>query len=153
MKKILFIAVVSFFLPSWAWCVCVSSSGVELKSKPSAKAKSSWTVGRYTPLLQLDRKKEWVHVVDVDGTKHWIHARYLTSKVNCVMVRASTAKLRSGPGMKYPQTDLAFVKKYAVFKKLERDEEWLKLQDEYGHIHWAHENTLWEPRVRSKVSF
>jgi SH3-like domain-containing protein len=133
--------------------LCISSSQVDLKAKPSSSSRTSWTVGKYTPLIQIDRKKEWVQVEDVDGARHWVHARHLTSKVNCAMVRARIANLRIGPGAQYSPTDLSVVRKYAAFKKLDRDEEWLKLQDEYGHVHWMHEKTLWEPRVRSKMSF
>ncbi|MCC6138207.1 MAG: hypothetical protein IT287_06220 [Bdellovibrionaceae bacterium] len=151
MRFALLMAVI--FLYTHVHAVCVSDNEVELKVKPDAKAKSSWVVGRYMPLVEIGRKGAFRQVSDMDGSKHWIHARHLTSKYNCVIVRSDTANLRLGPGTQYPQTDLSYVRKYAVFKKVDRDEEWIKVQDEFGQYHWMHEQTLWEPRLRTKVTF
>lgn len=152
MRFIASFLLILFFAAS-ASAVCVSGNEVELKTAPNPKAKSSWIVGRYMPFHEVGRKGSYRQVVDMDGVKHWIHARYLTSKYNCVIVSASTANLRLGPGTQYPQTDLSYVRKYATFKKVDRDEEWIKVQDEFGHYHWMHEQTLWEPRQRTKVTF
>lgn len=149
----IFLFVISILLLSQAQATCVSGNEVELKSKPDGKSKASWVVGRYMPLLEVTRRREWVQVVDVDNSKHWIHARHLTGKYSCVIVRAETANLRLGPGTQYPMTELSYARKYATFKKLDRDEEWVKVQDEFGQIHWLHEKNIWEPRVRTKVTF
>lgn len=138
---------------SQAYATCVSNNEVELKSKPDAKSKVSWIVGRYMPLLQVDRKREWIQVVDVDSAKHWIHARNLTTKFDCVIVRTESVNLRLGPGTQYPLTDLSYARKYSTFKKIGRDEEWIKVQDEFGQVHWLHEKTVWEPRIRTKIQF
>jgi len=142
----------AFLISIHAGAVCVSKSEVELKTKPDGKG-SAWIVGRYMPLMQVSRKGAWIQVMDVDSSKHWIHARYLTDDFDYVIVRSSTANLRLGPGTQYPSTDLAVVRKYATFRKLGRDEDWIKVQDEFGQIHWLHESTVWEPRFRTKVSF
>lgn len=134
-----------------SYATCVSNNEVALKSKPDGK--TSWIVGRYMPLIELSRKGAWIQVSDVDNTKHWIHARNLTSKFNCVIVKSDTANLRLGPGTQYPLTPLSYVRKYSSFKKIDRDEEWIKVQDEFGQVHWLHEKMVWEPRVRTKVSF
>lgn len=142
----------ALFFSIQASASCVSKGEVELYSKPEGKGQS-WIVGRYMPLLQVDRKGAWIQVVDVDNSRHWIHARYLTDDYDCVIVRSGTANLRLGPGTQYPSTDLAYVRKYATFRKLGRDEDWIKVKDEFGHIHWLHESNVWEPRYRTKVSF
>lgn len=151
--KLLTIIFLGFLFSQQLFAVCIDGDGVELKAKPSDKAKVTWVVGRYMPLLMGDRKGAWIEVYDVDSVRHWVHARHLTSKFDCLIVRTSSANLRRGPGESHPNTDLSYVKKYGTFKKIGRDEDWLQVQDEFGQTHWLHENTIWEPRVRRKVSF
>lgn len=153
MKITIFIASVLFFLPSLSQALCVNGDHVNLRAKPDAKSKVTWIVGRNMPLMEVERKGAWMQVKDFEGERHWIHLRNVTSRVDCVVVRAKVANLRLGPGSQFAQTDLGYVKKYATFKKLGRDEEWLKVQDAFGQIHWAHETTVWEPRNYSRVTF
>lgn len=131
--------------------LCISNPQANLRAKPDGKV--SWIVGRYMPLVEVSRKGPWIQVKDFEGEKHWVHARMVTSKMNCVVVRSKVANLKSGPGANFGPTELGKVKKYATFKKLGRDDEWLKLQDEFGYVHWVHENTVWEPRNYKRVSF
>lgn len=138
---------------TFAHALCVTGDNVRLRAKPDVKSKVTWVVGKYMPLVQVDRKGAWIQVQDVDRSKHWVHARNVTGKMDCVVIKSKVAKLRLGPGSEYHNTELGAARKYATFKKLGRDEAWLKLQDDYGHVHWAHENTLWEPRVSTRVSF
>lgn len=140
-------------MPSVSLALCVNADHVNLRAKPDAKSKVSWVVGRNMPLIQIDKRGPWLQVRDFEGEKHWIHARHVTSKVNCVVVRAKVANLRLGPGSEYHPTDLGLVKKYATFKKVGREEEWLKVQDSFGQIHWAHEKSVWEPRNYSRITF
>lgn len=135
------------------FAACVVHNDVELKSKADGKGKVSLIVGLYTPLIEIQRKGAWIQVSDVDGVDHWIHARYLNRKVNCLIVRSSIAQLRTGPGKEFPTTPLSFAKKYTTFKKIQRDEDWLKVQDIFGQVHWLHETAVWEPRIRTKLSY
>ncbi len=141
------------FVPGLSQALCVSGDNVNLRSKPDAKSKISWVVGRNMPLLEVDRKGPWIQVKDLEGSRHWVHARNVTSKVNCVVVRSRTAHLKAGPGSQFGQTDLGFAKKYSAFKKIGRDEEWIKVQDSYGEVHWVNETTMWEPRNYSRITF
>lgn len=150
LSRVLFIS--AFLFSIQANALCVSKGDVELTSKPDGKG-TAWIVGRYMPLVQVSRKGAWIQVMDVDSSKHWIHARYLTDEYDCVIVRAEMANLRLGPGTQYPMTDLSYVRKYATFKKIGRDEDWIKVKDDFGQVHWLHESNVWEPRTRTKVSF
>lgn len=151
MKFIIFFF--SFGVSLSGFAACISSDFVELRAKPSEKAKVTWTVGRYTPLLVGERQGAWYQVTDMDSKRHWVHARYLTTKYDCLIVRTSSANLRQSPSAQSPNTPLAYIRKYGTFKKLGRDEEWLKVQDEFGYVHWIHENTVWEPRFHRRMSF
>lgn len=133
--------------------VCVSSNVANLRAKPTTKSKITWVVGKYMPLLEVGRKGAWMRVKDLDGQIHWIHRKLITSNYKCAAVRLKKANLRKGPGTKHGKTLLGQAKKYASFRKLDRDEAWLKLKDDYGYVHWAHESTLWEPINKVTVSF
>lgn len=151
--KRLFLFLLIFSMNTAAHALCVTSERVKLRAKADGKSKVTWIVGKWMPLVQLDRKGAWIQVSDVDGSRHWVHARNVSNSIDCVIIKSKIANLRMGPGSEYHNTDLGAAKKYATFRKLGRDEAWLKLQDDYGQVHWAHENTLWEPRSVRKISF
>jgi len=145
--------VLTILFPLMSQALCVVNDHVPLRTKPDGHSKVSWIVGKNMPLLEVDRKGAWLQVKDLEGAKHWVHARNVTSRFNCVVVRARSTTLRSGPGPQFGQTDLGFVKKYATFKKIGRDEEWIKVQDSFGVIHWVNETAMWEPRNYSRITF
>jgi SH3-like domain-containing protein len=138
---------------SLSHALCVTSDRVKLRAKPDAKAKVTWVVDRYMPLLQVEKKGAWIQVADVDNSKHWVHARNVSGKIDCLVVKSKVAKLRLGPGTEYHPTDLGAARRYSTFKKMGRDDAWLKVQDDYGKDHWVHEDAIWEPRSYRRVSF
>jgi SH3-like domain-containing protein len=151
MKNWIFIF--SLLLPFSAKSLCVVNDKVKLRAGPNDKSKVSWIVGQHMPLVEVEKKGAWYQVQDFEGEKHWVHARHVSGKGSCVVVKVKTANLRIGPGSNFAQTDLGSVRKYSTFRKIGRDEEWLKVQDIYGQVHWAHENTVWEPRNYTRVKF
>jgi SH3-like domain-containing protein len=153
LKSLTFFFLFTMGCTSVSHALCVTSERVNLRAKPSGNSKVTWVVSKYMPLIQVDRKGAWIQVADVDNSRHWVHARNVSSRLDCVVIKTKVANLRMGPGSEYHNTDLGSAKKYATFKKLGRDEAWLKLQDDYGHVHWAHENTIWEPRSYTRVRF
>ena len=151
MKIFLLLSIVFFSTSSLA--LCVNAEKANLRSKPSAKSRVTWVVERYMPLKRVKRKGAWLQVRDLDRKKHWIHRKLVTDNFRCAAVKVNRANLRSGPGSKFKRTDLAYVRKYAAFKKMDRDDAWLKLRDNYGRTHWAHESTLWEALNYSRHTF
>jgi len=147
------ILVLIFVLPSLSHALCIKSDNVNLRAKPDQNSKVTWVVGKNMPLLQIDKKGPWIQVKDFEGEKHWVHARNITHGVNCVVVKAKSASLRSGPGQNFGQTELGVVRKYATFQKTGRDEEWIKVRDNFGQTHWTHERNMWEPRHYSRITF
>lgn len=152
MKSVFTFLLVSVFTPL-SFAVCVSANLANLRSKPTTKSKVTWVVGKYMPLLEVGRKGAWMRVKDMDGRHHWIHRKLVSYGFNCAAVRASKANLRKGPSTRKKKTLIGSVRKYATFRKLDRDDAWLKLRDDYGYTHWAHESTLWEPKHRTSVTF
>jgi SH3-like domain-containing protein len=151
MKFIIFALIIVFKVSADA--ACINQDRVKFHTKPDGKAKVSWVVGANMPVVEVNKKGAWYQVQDFEGEKHWVHARHMTWKGSCVVVKSQIANLRTGPGQKFPPSELVSAKKYAVFKKVGRDDDWLKLQDSYGQVHWAHENNFWEPRDYSRVHF
>ena len=138
--------------------VCVTKAKVELRKGPGNKHAISWLVGKNMPFLKVGevkdkQKKRWYEVRDVDGEKHWVQASLVSRKISCAVVRSKQARLRQGPGKNFPSAELELVDRYTPFKKVDRDGEWVQLQDDYQEKYWVHETNLWIPAARSSVTF
>lgn len=138
--------------------VCVVRTTVELHKSPNSTSPVSWIVGRNMPLLKISeqrdkQKNNWYEVRDLDGEKHWLRSNLVSHKVVCVVVRSKTARLRQGPGKEFPLAELEQVDRFTPFRKLDRDGEWVQIEDEYSGQYWIHESNLWIPAVRNSVRF
>lgn len=124
-----------------------------LRSKPTTNSKVLWTVGRYMPLLEVDSKGSWYLVKDLEGKKMWISSALVSDDFDCAVIRVNQANLRKGPEASFPKTPLSYAFKYMPFKKLQREEDWLYLQDAYGGRHWVIDRNLWEPLEYTRVNY
>lgn len=131
--------------------LCVSASRANLRSRPSTKAAITLSVGKYTPLLELERQGGWYKVKDVDGMVHWIYSSLVTSRYQCMIVKTSQANIRTGPGSKFALARYPIANRYFAFRKLDSEEAWLKIQSPSGRgPFWIHENLVWQAfRVQS----
>lgn len=141
------------FYPMQLFALCVAVDKADLMSEPDFRSDVLWTVGKYTPLHEVSQKGAWLQVQPLDGKKYWIPAKYVSSRLDCAAVRVNKTSLRQGPGNQHPLTDLGYAYKYDSFRKLDRDEAWLKLKDDFGFIHWVHEKNLWEPLMYNQVVY
>ena len=105
------------------------------------------------PFDRVGRKGAWAEVKDLDGESHWISSSVISSKINCVVVRTKMGSLRQAANSRAPASELAFADRYTPFKKLDRDEAWIQVQDEYGSKYWINEANVWIPVTRSRVDF
>ncbi len=137
----------------WAQALCVKAVSASLRTEPRSTAAISWTVGRYTPFLKLDRKGPWYKVQDMDGEAAWLHRDSVSSELKCLMIRVSTTNLRQGPGKQYPLVDRPVADKYTALRRLENEEEWYQVEDPYGVRGWIHESNIWRPTVVQSISF
>ena len=133
--------------------VCVTQAKVKLRRGPGANYPVSWIVSQNMPLLKIGQQKSWYQVRDLDGAKHWINASAVSRRITCAVIKSRTAKLRTGPGKEFPSADLAFVDRYTPFKKIDRDGEWVQIQDEYQGKYWVHEDNIWIPIVHTQMAF
>lgn len=140
-------------LPSAGWSLCVSVEQANLRAEPKANAKLLWTVGRYMPLLELDQKGSWYLVKDLEGKKMWIHSGLVSEDFDCAVIKVNQSNLRVMPTASASKTPLSVAYKYMPFKKLQREENWLYLQDSYGGKHWVVDSNLWEPLAYTQLSY
>ncbi len=139
--------------PQIGYSLCVNVSQANLRAGPKANSKLLWTVGRYMPLLEVDLQDGWYLVKDVDGKKMWIYSTLVTDEFDCAVIKVSSTNLRSMPDSKAAQTPLSVAYKYQPFKKLQREDNWLYLQDSYGGKHWVIDRNLWEPLEYTTLSY
>lgn len=133
--------------------VCVSRSRASLRSGPGANHTVTWVVARYMPFLQVAKKGPWLKVQDLDGEFHWINKNQVSSSLSCAVVKTKTAKLRRGPGHDQPLAGLSSVDRYTPFQKIDRDDEWIKVRDDYRGTYWVHETNVWIPLSRTSIHF
>lgn len=133
--------------------LCVKSARANLRSSPSSSSSISWTVGQYTPLIRLEKKGAWYRVRDQDGEEHWISSRIVTTSYQCVAVKGTMARLRTGPGTQYPLAFYGLADKYWPLKRIERQENWYKVEDDSGYQFWVHDSNVWRPLTVSEFNF
>lgn len=120
--------------------ICVTAPRANLRAGPGAKYRVTWEVNRNMPLLQLAKDGEWIKVRDVDGDLHWVQERLVSSKRDCVTVRADRANIRKAPTNK---ADTWFtVEKYTSFHRVGQKENWVKIEYE-GETMWVAQSLVW----------
>ncbi len=133
--------------------LCVKAASAVLRAEPKSSAAVTWTVGKYTPLLKLDKKSGWYKVQDMDGEIHWIQAQAVSSEIRCLSIRTSTTNVRTGAGKQFPLVDRPVADRYTGFKRLENEEEWYQVEDSQGAKGWVHESNIWRPTTMQNISF
>lgn len=151
LKPILFFIL---FLFSRADALCVSSFQARLRAEPNGNSKITWVVGRYMPLVEIDRKGSWYKVKDQDNETHWISVSDVTSRIKCVAVKTRRAELRTQPSGKSPLHELRYADRYTAFKRIEADPEfWYSVEDESGEKFWIAASQVWRPVSVSRIGF
>ncbi|MDH4321886.1 MAG: SH3 domain-containing protein [Desulfobulbaceae bacterium] len=120
--------------------VIAGKDGVNIRSAPNTKAEVLWEVFKNFPLQVLKREGQWTQTVDFEGDKGWVYDPLL-SKEKMVIVKVDAANMRIGAGTNYEI--VATVKYGVVFKPLEKDGEWIKVQHKDGTTGWLHQTLIW----------
>ena len=138
-----FLAVLFSPLNSYALCVDVSTAN--LRGGPGKGYDVIWKVSRYMPLEKVGASLsgEWYAVKDVDEEVEWIHKSLVSSRTGCAVGRTDTAKIRTGPGLTYPQKYREPAVKYDSFRVIKADGNWIKLEDDQKRAGWVYRNLLW----------
>lgn len=133
--------------------LCVKNSEVRLHDSPHAQSPVTWTVGKYTPLIKLEKKGLWYRVEDQDGETHWVHSQFVTSQFQCLSIKSKNAKIRMGPGSQYPLAFYGNADKYSSFKRLNRQDNWHQVEDDWGKSFWIHDSIAWRPVSVNAIGF
>jgi uncharacterized protein YgiM (DUF1202 family) len=130
--------------------LCVITEKANLRAGPGPNFKLTWTVPKYTPLLEVDKKGSWYEVEDQDGEKHWVYASNVSKKIQCVAVQVGSANLRRGPGPEHGVGDIWKVDKYTPFQRVDiSDNGWYQVEAPWGGQYWLSPSLVWRPvRVR-----
>ena len=138
-------------VPQSAQAICVSAHKAEVREGPGKQFPVKKSVTRFTPLNQVASKPGWKQVKDLDGSKFWISSQSVSSDLSCAVIKTRRASLRTEPYASAAK--LAPAKKYAAFKKVDREGEWVQLEDQKHERFWVHESNIWYPVTRMKLSF
>lgn len=137
------VGLIIFFSYQHSHALCVNTSDANLRSGPGTNYEKTWEVFKYMPFSKLSEKDGWYRVKDVDGDIHWIYGKLVTEDFKCAVVKVDKANIRTGPGTGYSQKPQSPVMKYASFKIVTMDKEWVKVLDEYGDTGWIYKRLVW----------
>jgi len=119
--------------------LAVTGSVANIRSGPGTEHRILWKVGKYYPLLILERSGKWLRFRDFEGDEGWIHES-LAGKVATVITKG-TSNIRSGPGTSFKV--LATIGKGIPFKVIERKGDWIHIEHADGDKGWIHKNLVW----------
>lgn len=141
-------------LPCLASALCVTSERANLRSGPGPSNKLTWTVPKYTPLLEIRRQGSWFEVEDQDGEKHWVYSQNVSKKTQCVSVAVASANLRQGPSADSGVGDIWKADKYTPFLRLDiAGNGWYQVQAPWGGTYWISNSLVWRPVKIRGISY
>ncbi len=153
MRQIFLVLILQLLLFAQANALCVTTYIANLRDGPGPKHKITWTVPKYTPLVEIRKTAGWYEVEDMDGERHWVYSTNVSRNMVCLAVKVPTAKLRDAPGSQGALAMLRQVDRYTPFKRLDVQGEWAQVEASWGETYWVDESNLWRPVRISRVSF
>lgn len=131
--------------PALSHALCVNVKEANLRTGPGTQHAIAWEVFRYMPLQKVSVRQGWTQVRDLDGERHWVLSRLVSNRLQCGVVRAGTAQVRSGPGAHHPTLAWSPVERYFSFRVLRQQGGWLQIQDDRGDKGWIARSLVWQP--------
>jgi SH3-like domain-containing protein len=112
-----------------------------VREGPGTQYERLWTVGRDFPLEVVARRGRWLKTRDFLDSEGWIFAP-LTDSKPAAIVQVDEARVRSGPGLRYP---VRFVAAWGeTFPVLSHRDEWVQIDGPDGRG-FIHESLVWPP--------
>ena len=122
--------------------LCTKAARANLRAGPGKNFRVTWEVNKYMPLVQIDKKGDWIKVKDVDGDTHWVFKSLVDSRQKCVTVKSARANIRRSPSAKSEK--LYTVEKYTSFKLVGNKSKWVQIA--YGKKKmWVFHTLIWPP--------
>ncbi len=129
--------------------VRVKVETANVRKQPSTGAEALWQVYENDPLKVLAERGAWLKVRDFEGEEGWVYAP-LTDERATVIVTASVANIRSGPGTSHPVAYTA--DRGVAFLLLGTRGEWLEVEHADGARGWVHRALVWGPTAAAATA-
>jgi SH3-like domain-containing protein len=113
-----------------------------VRKQPTTRAEAVWQVYENDPLRVVAKRGAWRKVRDFAGDEGWVYAP-LTDERPAVIVTASVANVRSGPGTGHPVAYTA--DRGVAFLLVGTRGEWLEVEHADGARGWLHRTLVWGP--------
>lgn len=123
-----------------AQMVSVTEDKVNLRSTPSVNSPVLWEYGKGYPLQVISKKGNWYKVSDFENDVGWVYKKLVDRKPHMI-VKKEIINIRSGPGSKYKL--LGKANYGVVFKTLEQQSGWAKIQHQNGLVGWVRRDLVW----------
>jgi len=137
---ITFVFVILFSSAALAERLSVSGAVANIRSGPGTNYGILWMVGKYYPLLILEKSGKWLRFRDYEGDAGWIH-RSLVSETPTVITKSETCNIRGGAGTSHKI--LGTIGKGIPFRVIKREGNWLNIQHADGDKGWIHKSLVW----------
>ena len=122
--------------------VSVNRDSVNLRSGPGTNHDIIYKLPLNYPLEVIERKGQWLKVVDFEKVQGWIHSM-VTSKQKTCIVTAKEVNIRSGPGT--DNSKIGTVVREVVLKQISHQGDWIQ----FSHPQlkgWIFANLVWPRR-------
>jgi SH3-like domain-containing protein len=119
--------------------VSVVKDGVNLRSGPDISTDVLFQLPGGYPLRIIERRGEWIHVLDYEQDKGWIYAS-LVSTTPHVIVKVANGNVRSGPGTE--NEIVGKVVRDVILQKIDQKGDWLQISHPQLSG-WVHKQLVW----------
>jgi SH3-like domain-containing protein len=133
--------------------VCVARPETAVRAAANARSRLLWMAPLHTPFLYLRAASSWFQVEDMDGQRGWVLGSHVTQKHKCAMVRNNLVPVFEDPSAQRPLRDYVRLDRYWPLKRLDRQGEWLRVEDLSQRKFWVRETDVWLPLKSVSVEF
>jgi SH3-like domain-containing protein len=144
MKHLLFLALFAS-LPAQATSLCVDVPSAVVRAAPNSKARILWTAPKYSPFVYLRQQSGWVQVSDMDGLEGWVAIQSITQKYRCAAIKSNLTTVYQEPSPAKAIKNYLRLDKYWPLKRLDRKDNWYKVEDLAHNVFWVREDDVWLP--------
>jgi len=123
--------------------LCIKDNKANLRQGPGKHYEKLWTVFKYMPFKQLERKGNWLRVKDLDGDIYWVYKKITTKKYMCAVIKNNKTKIRQGPGTKFSEVKWSPIDKFFSMKVLKIKNSWVHVEDSAGDRAWVYRPLVW----------
>ncbi|ADW16199.1 protein of unknown function DUF1058 [Desulfobulbus propionicus DSM 2032] len=149
LRRALFACTVSLLLlvrsVAAAEMVSIAGEEINMRSGPGTEHEVLWKISDGFPLEVLATKGDWLQVQDFEGSSGWVHKK-TTRATPHMIVKANRGTAQQINVRREPSTKAAVVATASygvVFKTLERQGTWVKVEHGQGVTGWVEGSLLW----------